>query len=292
MSFNKRKLIAESSAEQYYTSKDVIDDLIEKELVPLLRQKNITHYIDSSAGDGYVVFRLKQILPEIHYVSYDLFPATDTYSDVIHMDFLQTKKSPTMRRVAVGFNPPYGAGCFTSIKFVRHAAIEYKPELIAMILPHRATVARYDGMKLACRKHIAEKSFFKFGTGKVFNYAAFWSVFEKGVQPIVPKLEQCAPNMKVIAIHKFKVDNYGNISQNIILIGRYYVDFRWYWVRKPEDYLSVPSHIEYIALYLENDVEMQQVNRIVEKVRKYREDVVFYKRSIAIQDVVKALLVE
>ncbi|KAI9095950.1 hypothetical protein DFS34DRAFT_686754 [Phlyctochytrium arcticum] len=167
---------------------------------------------------------------------------------------------------------------------------EYKPELNAMILPHRATVARYDGMKLSYRNHIAKKAFFKFDSGKVFNFAAFWAVFEKGVQPIVPKLEQRVPNMKVMAIHKFKVD--ANISQNIILIGRYYGDFRWYWVRKPDDYMCVPSHIEYIALYLEDDADFSLVNRIVEKIRKYREDVVFYKRSIAIQDVVKALLVE
>ncbi|KAI9095479.1 hypothetical protein DFS34DRAFT_174397 [Phlyctochytrium arcticum] len=165
MSFEKRKLVALESREQFYTNKSLIDELV-NEIVPLLTEKNITHFIDSSAGDGYLVFKLKQLLPNINYVSYDLYPASDLYSDVIQMDFLKATRDADMTRVAVGFNPPFGSSCMTAVRFIQHAVKEYEPETICMILPHRATVRDFPGMKVAHKRLLPSKSFHKYATKK------------------------------------------------------------------------------------------------------------------------------
>ncbi|KAI9103461.1 hypothetical protein DFS34DRAFT_590995 [Phlyctochytrium arcticum] len=191
-----------------------------------------------------------------------------------------------MTNVAIGFNPPYGVLCKLSIEFIRHAVKKYDPSLICMILPHVATVARYDGFKLSYRRLVPAKSFYKFGTNKVFDYDAFWSVFEKGETSPVQKLDTCIPEYGILGIHLLKTRPM--LSKNILLIGRYYRQFRWYWVTDSK-FDHIPSHIDYIAIYLEECVGEEQVNKIAAKIMEYRKDVVFYKRSICIQDVVRSM---
>ncbi|KAI9103460.1 hypothetical protein DFS34DRAFT_672179 [Phlyctochytrium arcticum] len=242
MTFQKRKVIAKTSREQYYTNKELIDSLV-TEMVPLLIKNDIEWFIDSSAGDGYLVFKLKQILPNINYVSYDLHPPDDTYSDVISQDFLKTKGD--MNNVAIGFNPPYGVGCMLSVKFIRHAVKSYNANLICMILPHRATVARYDGFKLSYRRIVPKGSFYKLGTKKVFDYDAFWSVFEKGTPSPMQKLGTCIPQHNILGIQRFKP--HAMLSKNILLIGRYYTKFKWHWITDIQ-FDHIPAHTEYTVL--------------------------------------------
>ncbi|KAI9103861.1 hypothetical protein DFS34DRAFT_590265 [Phlyctochytrium arcticum] len=192
-----------------------------------------------------------------------------------------------MNNVAIGFNPPYGVGCMLSVKFIRHAVKSYNANLICMILPHRATVARYDGFKLSYKRIVPKGSFYKHGIKKVFHYYAFWSVFEKGSPSPIEKLGTCIPQRNILGIQRFKP--HAMLLKNILLIGRYYTKFKWHWVTDIQ-FDHIPAHTEYIAIYLEEYVGEKQVNDIVNTVENYRSEVVFYKRSICIQDVVKALV--
>ncbi|KAI9099817.1 hypothetical protein DFS34DRAFT_592716 [Phlyctochytrium arcticum] len=286
MSFEKRKKTAKTSLEQYYTKKELIDSIVTDELVQLHIKNNIEWFIASSGADGSLEFKLRKILPNITYVLYDLYPPDDTYSSVIVKDFLQTTNEPNMKNIAIGFNLPYGVLCKLSIEFIRHAVKIYDPSLICMILPHAATCARYDGFKLSYRRLVPAKSFYKFGTNKVFNYDAFWSIFETGKPSPIQKLDTCIPEYGILGIHVLKTRSM--LSKNILLIGRYYRQFRWYWLTDSK-FDHIPSHIDYIAIYLEEGVGEEQVNKIAAKIMEYRKDVVFYKRSICIQDVVRSM---
>jgi len=128
--------------DQYYTCRTIVKDLV-NDIVRVCG--NVECYIDSSAGDGYVGFVLKQQMETLRKVlMYDTHPnalSVELGSDlkVEKQDWFKVYTVPNVTSVIVGFNPPFGYCGSEAKKFVEHALSLTKdiPKVyIAMILPH------------------------------------------------------------------------------------------------------------------------------------------------------------
>ncbi|KAI9095474.1 hypothetical protein DFS34DRAFT_625757, partial [Phlyctochytrium arcticum] len=200
------------------------------------------------------------------------------------MDFLKATRDADMTRVAVGFNPPFGSSCMTAVRFIQHAVKEYEPETICMILPHRATVRDFPGMKVAHKRLLPSKSFHKYATKKVFKYDAFFTIFEKGVSPPRVKLDTRLADQKILAIKHFRWAS--KYSDKVLVIQR---SFRPLKMTMKNDLPPYSTNDSSIAIYFEEDTSPNHIEEITRQIKENRDQKLFYKRSTAIYDIVECL---
>lgn len=86
--------------------------------------------VDFSAGDNAFVKKLKQRLPNIHTLSFDISPLD---SSVLKKDWFKVENIPSNSIIA--FNPPFGFHGAIARKFILHAA-KFEPSYFVLILPH------------------------------------------------------------------------------------------------------------------------------------------------------------
>lgn len=126
---NSRSLV-----DAFYTKPNIVRDITNQFLIPLIHDYAITNYIDFSAGDAFVSFLLAPFLQNIE--NYDLYPSSNSYQPIVKKDWLNVDESTgDGSRTMIGFNPPFGYKGEMAFQFITHAAKTFQPQFICSIVP-------------------------------------------------------------------------------------------------------------------------------------------------------------
>jgi len=112
--------------DKYYTPQPIVDLVIQK-TKKIIGLKNITEFIEPSAGNGAFLDKLYET--SIPTKAYDLYPER---KDIIQQDFLKLDLEYKKGRCIIG-NPPYGKGNYLSVKFYKKSILQC--DYIVYILP-------------------------------------------------------------------------------------------------------------------------------------------------------------
>jgi hypothetical protein len=170
--------------EDFYTKPQVVDNILKTYIVPCMKKLGTTHFVDTSAGNGYLLCKLKEYIPHVHTIGYDLYPPSKKYHPVKKEDFLKVRsldKGKIEKSYMIGFNPPFGINGMLAKKFIEHAVELYSPKCVIMILPFICTLKKYKGLKLLKSFRLEEESFYRPQTKETFSHPTFLCIFQNQV---------------------------------------------------------------------------------------------------------------
>ncbi len=114
--------------DKYYTSEEVAEHCFKKTL-EVIGEKNITEFVESSAGKGIFLNMMEKYTPNIPYRAYDIEPEDDR---ITQQDYLELDMEYKKGRVC-GFNPPFGFMTKLIIQFYKKSVT--LGDYISFIMP-------------------------------------------------------------------------------------------------------------------------------------------------------------
>lgn len=155
--------------DRYYTKEEVVDKAIDdlEDIISSMKVKP-TLYFDFSAGNGYVGKVISDKVKSVTtIVGIDIDPPATSYNVEVS-DFNNFSNFSAYSGCIVGFNPPFGRGGSTALKFVRKALL-FNPSVIIVILPVRPWV--FKGFNVVRREFLPPNSFITADTNSHFDVA-------------------------------------------------------------------------------------------------------------------------
>lgn len=302
-SFSQRRKSVKK--EDYYTDPKLIDVIIKKYITPIVEKGLITHFVDNSAGNGYLLGKLLKKFPDLNLQGFDKFDASQDFFPVKKKDFLTLKKEESGKqhsteKYLVGFNPPYGINGMLARKFIEKSVELYDPECVIMILPFVCTEKKYKGLILYKHEILPEDSFFR-PNGTKFSYPTFLCVFKKAnINDIksIQTIEYFPINVK--DMYQYKVEN---VPEKTILIRRIgansgrcgyvklhgkYKEFKngKFTNCNYENVDIIPK--TFITILMEKRTSVELIGSYIQKLAKFKETC-SYKRTFSIKDICNAL---
>lgn len=162
--------MAKIKNDKYYTPPEIAEYVVNK-TIEIIGEKNITEFIEPSAGAGVFLQYLDNL--DKPYLAYDIEPEGE---NIIKQDFLKLNIPYKKGRCIIG-NPPFGSRNSLSVKFYKHSIkigdyisfilpiSQYKNNQqmyeFDMIHSEDLGVKEYSGIKIHCCLNIYKRNFNK-----------------------------------------------------------------------------------------------------------------------------------